>query len=82
MRNLPITSDGVKLVPLRLLTPDFLTLPIQLKSVAPVFVGIAGVAIVVEPDAVVTGTEGMAKTETEEWLMAVSVRGHSGGGTP
>jgi len=28
----------------------------RLKSVAPVFVGVAGVVIVVEPKAVVTGT--------------------------
>ena len=61
-RNLPITSEGVELVPLRLLTPHFLTLLIRLKSVAPPFVGVAGVVVVVDPEATLTGT-GVAKTE-------------------
>ena len=41
----PITSEDVELVPFRLLTPHFLTLPIRLISVASPFVGVAGIVI-------------------------------------
>jgi hypothetical protein len=42
--------------------PHFLTLPIQLNSVAPPFVGVAGIAvIVVDPEAI----EGIIETETK-----------------
>ena len=60
--SLPIISEGVELVPLRLLTPHFLTLPIRLISVTPPFVGVAGM-VIVDPEAVITGAEGIAKTE-------------------
>ena len=55
----PITSEGVELVPLRLLTPHLLTLPIRLRSVPPPFVGVTG-TVVVEPEAAIKGI-----TETE-----------------
>ena len=57
-----MTSEGVELVPLHLLTPHFLTLSIRLSSVAPPFIGVAGM-VVVDPKAIVTGTEDTAKTE-------------------
>ena len=53
----------MELVPLRLLTPHFLTLPIRLKRFAPPFVGVAGVVVVIDPEAIVAGTGGVAKTE-------------------
>jgi len=55
-------SEGVELVPFRLLTPHFLTLPIRLISIALPFVGAAGM-VIVAPEAVITGAEGIVKTE-------------------
>jgi len=42
--------------------PHILTLPIQLISVAPPFLGVAGM-VIVDPEAAITGTEGIVKTE-------------------
>lgn len=53
-----MTSEGVELVPLPFLTPHLLTLPIQLSSVTPPLVVVAGI-VVIEPKAVI---EDIAKT--------------------
>ena len=60
MQNKKKPTEGIELVPFCFLTPHFLTLPMRLKSVAPVFVG---VVVFIEPEAVVTGKEGIAKTK-------------------